>query len=327
MVKAHKPRSGSMQFWPRVRAKREYARVRSRPTSSENKLLGFAGYKVGMTHVVAADNRKTSPTKGTNITIPATIIECPPLRILGVRFYKKVDSVMNPAAQIMFKGSDDVKRKLSVPKKEKSLDEFADKISEFDDLTVVVHTSPNKTNIGKKKPEVFEIAVGGKMEEKFQYVKDNLGKDIHVSDVFSEGVFVDARGVTKGKGFQGPVKRYGIGTTSHKSEKDKRTPGSLGGWSGQQHFMYRVAHAGKMGYHARTEYNKLILKISQEANEVNPKGGFVNYGVVKNPFVLIKGSVLGPKKRMIRFDRTIRNKKDTEVPAIKEISLDSQQGN
>lgn len=318
-----------MQFWPRVRAKREYSRVRSWPDLKDNKLLGFAGYKVGMTQILATDNKKTSPSKGTNITIPATIIECPPLRILGVRFYKTGEKGYHPVSQIMLKGNDTLKKKLNLPKKERNIDEFKNKLSEYDDMTAIVYTIPEKTSIGKKKPEVFEMAIGGSMEEKFDYVKNSMNKDIMPGDIFAEGNYVDLRGVTKGKGYQGPVKRYGIGTTSHKSEKDKRTPGSLGGWSGQQHFMYRVAHAGKMGYHERTEYNKLILKISENFEEINPKGGFINYGNVKNSYVIIKGSVLGPKKRLIRLNFSMRKKdnKPIEVPQIKKISLESKQGN
>ena len=48
-----------MQFWPRVRAKREYPRVKSFAEEKEPKLLGFAGYKVGMAHLLAEDNRKS----------------------------------------------------------------------------------------------------------------------------------------------------------------------------------------------------------------------------------------------------------------------------
>jgi len=70
MPKAKKPRSGSMQYWPRVRSKRPYARVKSWPMAKEPKLLGFAGYKVGMTHIGFIDNKKTTLTKGEEINCP-----------------------------------------------------------------------------------------------------------------------------------------------------------------------------------------------------------------------------------------------------------------
>ena len=93
--------------------------------------------------------------------------------------------------------------------------------------------------------------------------------------------------------------------------------------------MYRIAHAGKMGYHTRTEHNKLILKISDNVDEINPKGGFINYGLVKNNYILVKGSVAGHKKRLIRLNLAMRpnEKSPIQVPNIKTISLDSQQGN
>ena len=56
MPKTRNPRHGSMQYWPRKRAKRSFPRIRSWGASKENKPLGFAGYKVGMTHVMIVDN-------------------------------------------------------------------------------------------------------------------------------------------------------------------------------------------------------------------------------------------------------------------------------
>ena len=76
------PRSGSMQFWPRKRARRIYARIRSWVKSDDNKPLGFAGYKVGMTHCLFLDNKKTSMTKNQEVPVPVTVIECPPLKIV-----------------------------------------------------------------------------------------------------------------------------------------------------------------------------------------------------------------------------------------------------
>ena len=58
MGQSHAPRHGSMQFWPRKRARRMYPRVRSWADCKDAKPLGFAGYKVGMTHVIYVDNKK-----------------------------------------------------------------------------------------------------------------------------------------------------------------------------------------------------------------------------------------------------------------------------
>jgi large subunit ribosomal protein L3 len=88
MPRTRHPRAGSMQFWPRVRSKYSYPRIRKWVTSKEINLLGFAGYKVGMTHLLINDNKQHSLTKGTEIFCPITVIECPPIKTASIKFYK-----------------------------------------------------------------------------------------------------------------------------------------------------------------------------------------------------------------------------------------------
>ena len=79
----------------------------------------------------------------------------------------------------------------------------------------------------------------------------------------------------------------------------------------------------------RTEYNKKILKIgeAEQADEVNPDGGFVKYGVVKNNYLLLKGSLPGPSKRLVIFRKAIRpHGKHDNAPQISYISTASKQG-
>ncbi|MFW6283690.1 MAG: 50S ribosomal protein L3 [Minisyncoccales bacterium] len=319
MPNIRQPRSGSMQFWPRKRASRSYARVRAWADSKDPKILGFAGYKVGMTHVIATDSYKNSLSKGEEVSVPATVIECPPLKIAFVRFYKNSKVVTQVYAQNISKT---LSRKLNLPKK--STTKFEDiKPELYNDIRVVVYTQPELTSIGKKKPEVFEVAIGGKLEDKLNYVKENLGKEIPISEIFNEGDIVDFHVVTKGKGYQGPVKRFGISLKQRKTEKGKRNPGARsGGWVAQGHMMFRVATAGQMGYFTRTEYNKLLLKIGNDPKEVNQKGGFMKYGDVKSQYLLVKGSVGGSKKRLVRFNVAIRpnHKVAARMPTIENIS-------
>lgn len=304
-----------MQYWPRKRAIRPYARVRYWPNSNEVKLLGFAGYKVGMTHLAFIDNKKTTLTKGQEIICPATIIECPPIKAASIRFYKETISGSKLVSEIFAEKLDkELERKIDVPKKKKDMGD----ITEYDDIRVMVYTQPKLAGIGKKKPEVFEIGVGGDKNSKLEYAKSILGKEIVVKDVLREGQQLDIHAVTKGKGFQGPVKRFGVGLRSHKSEKTKRGPGSLGAWCGQGHMMYRVAHAGQTGYHTRTFYNSWLLKIGENPEEVNHKGGFKHYGVIKHNFILVKGSVAGSPKRLVRMNIATRPSKKfpSEAPSI-----------
>ena len=330
MGKTGQPRKGSMQFWPRKRAKKICPRVRSWPEGKEPSLLGFAGFKAGMTHVVYTDNRKASTTKGDDIASPVTVIECPPIKIAAIKFYKKSIYGLKLKTQINApKWDKELERKTIMPKKvdEKKITEI--KPEDYTEIRVLAYTQPKLTGIGSKKPELFELGLGGNVAEQFAYAKDNLGKEVSVKDVFKEGEQIDIHAVTIGKGFQGPVKRFGITVQGRKKEKAKRNPGSLGPWKGQGHVMYRVAHAGQTGFHTRVEYNKCLMKIGEEGKEVTPRGGFLRYGEVKNPFILVKGSVGGSKKRIVRLVKAIRPnaKVPTEAPTIQEISLASKQGN
>ncbi|MDP3765727.1 MAG: 50S ribosomal protein L3 [Nanoarchaeota archaeon] len=322
MPRTRQPRAGSMQFWPRVRARYVYARVRNWPTSKESKLLGFAGYKVGMTHLLINDNRANSLTKGTEVSYPTTIIECPPLKTASIRFYKNTQDGAKLAAEIFADSLDrELERKITIPKKK------GKEIYDFDFLRLLCYTQPKLTSIGKKRPEIFEVAIGGNKEQQISYAKEKLGKEISVNEVFKEGQQLDVHSLTKGKGFQGPMKRFGIQLRHHKSEKSRRNPGTLGPWKAQGHVMWRTAHAGKMGYNLRTEYNKQVLKIGNKIDEINAKGGFVNYGFVKNSYILLKGSIAGHQKRLIRFTEAIRSKKIIEeAPQITYTSTESKQG-
>ncbi|MFP4402894.1 MAG: 50S ribosomal protein L3 [Candidatus Woesearchaeota archaeon] len=329
MPKSHKPRSGSMQYWPRKRAKKPLAKIRSWAKLKDAKLSGFAGYKVGMTHVLIEDTRKFSKTKGEKISVPVSIIECPPLKIYSVRFYKKVYGGLKIVNEVLIKTNDkELQRSVVLPKKD--LNKLEDvKVEDFDELRVIVYTQPKFTNIGTKKPSLFELTITGSNDIALEYVKSNINKTISINDIFSAGQLVDFHTITKGKGFQGPVKRFGVSIRSHKSEKTKRGPGSIsGGWISAGHMMYRVAKAGQMGYHMRTEYNKQIFAIENDVKKINPKGGFIRFGVVKSDYILVKGSVGGSKKRLLKFCFPIRkNRKiSEEAPKILDISLESKQG-
>jgi len=313
MARAHKPRAGSLQFWPRKRAKSIVPRIRSWPSCESVKPLGFAGYKVGMLHVIALDNTQNSPTKGQQIALPVTVIECPPLFVMGLRFYKNTVYGLKLISEMIADNlAKELDRKICMPKKKKQ-----EIPQEFDDVKLLVHTMPYKTGIGKKKPEIFELAIGSKnKDEKLSYAKSVLGKEIKLSDVFNEGSYVDVHAVTKGKGFQGPVKRFGVSLKHHKSEKKRRSTGNLGSWTPTK-VDWRVPQRGQMGFHTRTEYNKLVLAINPQ--DITPAGGFHKYGVVKNDVLLLKGSVPGARKRIIKLIDAIREPVKKEQYQITQI--------
>ena len=199
MGKTDKPRSGSMAFWPRVRAKKLYAKVRgwtNKKVQSKG-ILGFGGYKVGMTHVIGIDNNKKTPTAGEQISIPVTIVECPPLKIFAVRFYKKNAYGLKVDHDFYFKPSKELSRKIDVHKKFDDVKELDNiKVEDFADISVIVYTQPKNAGIGKKTPEIFELKLNGNNQEKFDFVKAHFDKEISLTEIFKEGELVDIHAVT-----------------------------------------------------------------------------------------------------------------------------------
>ncbi|MFT7615471.1 MAG: large subunit ribosomal protein L3 [Candidatus Woesearchaeota archaeon] len=324
MGKKRSPRHGSMQFWPRVRAKKETARVRSPNVGAEAKLCEFAGYKAGMTQVTFVDPRKTSLTKGQTVTQAVTIIECPPVQIIAVRFYKQEMDGLQCVGQVnATKVMTDVQKRLVLPKEAK--EGSFDSVKEYDSVRLVVATQPKLCGFAKKVADIFEAQLGGDKDSQLSYAKEKLGTMVAATDVLSAGDVVDSHAVTTGRGYQGPVKRFGVNLRASKSEKTKRGPGSLGGWKAQGHVMYRIAYAGDMGYHLRTDYNKQVLLLGDDASKVNPVSGLTRYGVVKSSFILIKGSVSGTKKRLIRLTKANRvYRKSVRGAVVDQISVVSQ---
>jgi large subunit ribosomal protein L3 len=298
MPTTRNPRRGSLQFWPRRRSARPYARVRSSLKKNPG-LQSFPGYKVGMTRVQYLDTHKTSPTKNEIISTPCTVIECPPLQIFSVRFFKKTYHGLQVSSEIQnTKLNKNISRKVKPSKKDIKL---PDSVPEgTTEVRVCVATQPSKTGLEKKKPEIFEVKLGGSVEEQFNFVKENFKKEINLSEVFKEGQFIDLHGVTKGQGFTGVIKKHGAKTKRAKSEKGTRH--AIAGSEGMAKVTYRAPRPGRHGFHLRTQYNNWIMKIAEKP-DFTP---FKHYGIPKNPCVLIKGSVQGPCKRLITLTSPIR---------------------
>jgi len=331
--KKHAPKRGSLAYLPRGRAARPIGRIRFWPEVEEGPvLLGFAGYKAGMTHVLMVEDKPRSPNYGKEVAYPVTIIDAPPMTICAVRAYTKDEYGLKTLTEAWVSSlPKDFERIKGVPKKAgteealKKIQENLDKVVEF---RVIAATQPRLAGVPKKKPDLMEIKVGGgKIEEQFEYVKNILGKTVNVDEVFKEGQFVDVISISKGKGWQGVVKRWGVRILSHKSNKTKRGIAALGPWKPAR-VLYTVPRPGQMGYHQRTEFNKRILKISKDGVEVTPKGGFLRYGPVRSTYIMLKGSVPGPAKRLIRFRYPARPPKEFSEapPEITYVSLESPQG-
>jgi len=287
-----------------------------------------------MINLFMIDDRKGSLTKGQEISVPATVVEAPPMVVCAVRLYSSSPRGLRTIGEVWASEvPKDLLRLVSRPKKfdaQKAIEqaEALVKSGEVSEIRVLVGTQPRSTNLSKKKPDVVEIRVGGSsIEERWNYSKGLLGKQVRSAEVFKEGEFVDVLAITKGKGFQGPVKRWGIKILPRKSDDGRRQVGTLGPWSPPRIF-WTVPSAGQMGYHQRTDFNKRILKIGTDGKEVTPSGGFLRYGPVKGDYIVLAGSVPGPTKRLLQLRRPVRLHQGvpTSTPSITYISTASQQG-
>jgi large subunit ribosomal protein L3 len=167
---------------------------------------------------------------------------------------------------------------------------------------------------------------GGDIEAQLEWAKENLGNEITISDVFADGSNIDVIGITKGYGTQGVVRRFGVKLLSHKNSKRRRQIGNMGDF-GTGYVRKTIRQGGQTGYHQRTEYNKRILRISEpEENDITPAGGFLHYGEVRNPYMIVQGSLPGPAKRLIRFRDASRESGKTHPIEITYVSTASKQG-
>ncbi len=383
--RVHAPVRGSHGYYPRARASSITPRVRSWPkVEGPPRLLGFPVFKVGMTHTVVIEPYKYSPLHGQEVVKPVTILEAPPVFGAGLRLYGQDDhGALVSISEVMLSelpkhaerllpkskkgyGVERVEEEGVVevrPNKELSrkIEEMRGELDRVERVRLLALTQPHLTGIGKKKPDLVEIEIGGsKIDEKFEFAVSLLGREIHMpSDdllyellgerlreaeearrrkgrggdevrrmvekakgdrvylgVFSPGFLVDVVGVTKGKGFQGVIKRFGVKEMPrwHKHRKGSRKVGSAGpATPGTMRFIPR---AGQLGFHRRVEYNKRIIMMGVNLSfidpelgvvpNINPKSGFKHYGVVRNDYLAVLGSVMGPPKRMLMLRYPIR---------------------
>ena len=310
MAAPKSPRKGSLQYWPRKRASKFLPSTNWDAINSGKNLKGFICYKAGMASISVKDKTENSMTKDKHIVIPGTILECPTMKIFSVRFYKNGKVVSEVLAEGLEK---DLKRKVKMPKKQ---NKKIDDVKDYDDMRVIVYSQVRKTGL-KKTPDIIEVGLVGSVEQKLSFVKEHLHKEISINDVFEKGQLVDFRGLTKGKGLQGPVKRFGVTLRSHKAEKGVRKVGSIGPWHPAR-VTFRVAMAGQLGMFTRVSYNNKIVDLGKAEEKLK---GIKNFGNVKTDYIIVHGSVQGPAKRQLIATAALRptkmqTKKNFEVLGV-----------
>ncbi|HZD34348.1 MAG TPA: 50S ribosomal protein L3 [Nitrososphaeraceae archaeon] len=306
------PRRGSLAFRPRARAKSLEARIRNWAQSTEAKpaLGAFAGFKVGMLSVVTIDDRERTPNYGKQLANSSTLLATPPLTITGIRGYRTDYTGMH--ALFDFTSRDTVRGQ------EKKKDSFEDvmaraeaTLSRVDHLSVLASVFPKDAGLSQKKPYTFEIQLtGNDIRQNFEYAKSIIGKKIKVADIFRKGQSVDVAAITRGKGVEGPITRFGVKRKQHKSRKSVRAVGTLGPISPAV-VMFTVPRQGQRGFHQRIEYNKRILLIgntSEEGFDINRKGGFKHFGALNGDFMVVRGSIPGVPKRLVKLRTSIRRR-------------------
>jgi len=133
---------------------------------------------------------------------------------------------------------------------------------------------------------------GTSVKRKVVEIKDfdqtyNLG-DVITVDLFEEGEYVDVQGTSKGKGFQGVVKRHGfggVGQVTHGQHNRLRAPGSIGASSYPSRVFKGMRMAGRMGGEKVTVQNLRVLKVVADKNLLVVKGAVPGH---KNSYVIVQ---------------------------------------
>ena len=150
----------------------------------------------------------------------------------------------------------------------------------------------SEKNVGKALAGHFKKA-GSTPKAKIVEFRNAFEHDVKTGDLvevnmFAEGEYVDVTGTSKGKGFQGVVKRHGFGgvmQATHGQHNRLRAPGSIGAGSDPSRVFKGMRMAGRMGGKQVTVQNLQVLKVDQEQNLLVVKGAVPG---AKNSYVIIK---------------------------------------
>ena len=350
--KFERPRHGSLGFLPRKRARRFRGKVKSFPKDDASKaphLTAYLAYKAGMTHILRDVDKPGSKAHKKEVVEAVTVLETPPMMVVGLVGYKETNYGLKPAVTVWAEHlNDEVKRRFYknwYKSKKKAFTKYAKKYADGQKeineqlekvkstcavVRAICHTQIRKLKIGQKKAHIMEIQVnGGDVAAKVDFCVNLFEKQVPVDAVFTQNEMLDVIGVTKGRGYEGVTTRWGTTRLPRKSHRGLRKVACIGAWHPAK-VQFSVARPGQNGFHHRTEINKKIYKIGKVGEDsfkcntafdptdkdINPLGGFPNYGLVKNDYLLIKGQVVGTKKRCVTLRRTL-------IPQTKRSALET----
>ncbi|XP_017561351.1 60S ribosomal protein L3-like [Pygocentrus nattereri] len=371
--KFHAPRHGHLGFLPHKRSKRHRGKVRNWPKDDPKQpihLTAFLGYKAGMTHTLREMHRTGMKVTKREEVEAVTIIETPPLIMVGVvgyistlkglRNFKTIfaEHISDECKRRFYKNWYKSKKKAFTKYCKKWQDDAGKKQLEKDFILmkkycsvirVIVHSQMRLLPLRQKKAHIMEIQLnGGTIAEKVDWARERLEQPVPVSSVFYQDEMIDVIGVTKGHGMKGVTSRWHTKKLPRKTHKGLRKVACIGAWHPAR-VGYTVARAGQKGYHHRTELNKKIYRIGKGVHvqdgkvvrnnastnydttqkTITPLGGFPHYGEVNNDFVMVKGCVVGAKKRVLTLRKSLlvqTSRKAKETIELKFIDTTSKFG-
>jgi len=226
----------------------------------------------------------------------------------------------------------------------KEINHELERISKFCKVVrVIAHTQVKRLNLRIKKAHIMEIQINGGKDarEKVEFAKSLFEKEVTIDAVFAKDELVDVIGVTKGRGFEGVTTRWGVTRLPRKTHRGLRKVACIGSWHPAR-VSFTVPRAGQNGYFHRTELNKKIYRIGKRGDNascqteadlteksITPMGGFPHYGEINEDWVMLKGAVVGVKKRPLIMRKSLMkhsSRKHLETIDLKFIDTSSKLG-
>merc|ERR1712159_265404 len=369
--KFERPRHGSLGFLPKKRCTKSKGKIKSFPLDqpeAKPHLTAFMGYKAGCTHITRDVDKPGSKAHKKEVVEAVTIIEAPPIVVVGMVGYLETPRGLKSLCTVWAQHlSNECKRRFyknwGASKNKKAFSKYVKKYEEGTGidkeveriqkycpiLRVLCHTQISKMNFRQKKAHICEIQVnGGSMADKIAFAKDLFEKKVAIDEVFEQNEMIDTIAITKGKGFEGVVTRWGVTKLPRKTHKCLRKVACIGSWHPSR-VKFTVARAGQNGYHHRTEINKKVYKIGSGVRQadgtykhdnattdfdltvkgITPMGGFPHYGEVNEDYIMLKGQVCGVKRRLITMRKSLvaqTSRRSNEKIALKFIDTSSKFG-
>jgi len=281
-----------------------------------------------------------------------TIIETPPIIVVGIVGYTETPRGLRTLTTVWAEHLDEHCRrrfyKNWFASKKKAFTKYSKKFTaakkDIDNeiermckycqvIRVIAHTQMRKLNLRQKKAHVMEIQVNGGADAraKVVFAQSLLEQQVPVNTVFAKDELLDTIAVTRGHGYEGVTTRWGTTRLPRKTHRGLRKVACIGSWHPAR-LSTTIARSGQNGYHHRTEINKKIYRIGKAGDAkgatteadltikgINPMGGFPHYGMVRNDWLMIKGGVIGSRKRMIVLRKSMRP--NTTIMAREDITL------